>query len=61
LARNNSLLDAPTLFGVLVGGSVVYEMDTNSTGEAKVTLIIASPARRESMLAGVFAATWMLK
>jgi len=65
LARNNSLFDAAVKFGVLLGGgNVVHDMEAKSTGEAKVALNMASPARSlmaESMLAIVFAVTGMLK
>lgn len=63
-ARSSSLFDAAILFGVFVRGrSVVYDMDTKSTDEAKAALNKASPASSfmtKSMLARVFVAKGML-
>lgn len=59
-AMRTSLFGAEIPVGVLArGGSVVYDMDMKSTGEAKVVPNRASPARSfmvESMLASVFIA-----
>lgn len=65
-AMSTSLFGAEIPVGVLAGGgSVVYDMDTKSTGEVKVVPNIASPARSfmvESMLASVFIANekWIM-
>ena len=65
-AMSTSLFEAKIPVGVLVGGeSVVYDMDTKSTGEVKVVLNRASLARSfmvESMLASVFIANekWIM-